>query len=318
MPRTRIVSAFLALAFSCSATHKPIAPIGNIAPIKAKRLEYCDLSWPEYFNQAYVDGECDSLLFTSLRGIGCNDIDIEAFQGAAGQWFRSPTHDCLETHGADSDISKDMLLGLANYLWWSRDEKNANALIEYGLKHYWVMGRSENVCVGFTKCLMPPELINNFYNIRSLIKTGAPYSGRFVDTIFGFMTRKPQKGFLAHLEVLHILLNGSLYGYVTQSEYTELKTQATREPHNALFQAAWHLYSDGDQTIATALLMDESHFPSHKLPTNKNYCSGYLYQRDEAPFNWQPCDNEREKHYGTDLIFAAAVLDGTYMRGERH
>lgn len=307
----------LVLLVSCTTVHKPF-PISKIpTAITNKRLTYCDLSWQSYFEKSFVDDECDSLLFTSLRGIGCNDIDIGNFEGAPGQWFRNPEHDCLARRESDSDISKDMLLGLATYLWWARDEKRTDDVIEYGLTHHWVMGKADGFCKRFTKCLMAPELIHNFYNMRSRMKSGKLYSKQLdyvADVVFGFITRAPQKGYLAHLEVLHILLNGSIYGYVTHSEYLELRALAAKQPHNALFQAAWHLYSDGDQSTATALLMDETKFPADAIPTNKNYCAHYLYERDEDQKDWVPCDRV-EPHSGTDLIFAASVIDQTYMRG---
>lgn len=312
------------LCLGCVRTYAPIANISSnddlIRQVNSKRAAYCNLSYGAYFDQGFVDGECDSLLFTSLRGIGCNDINIEEFEGNAGRWYRSPKHDCLETGRANSDISQDMMIGLLTYLYWSHDGYGISRLISYGEEHYWKMGNTFAYCyTGFMKCIMSSELINIAYNIKSKLYNNEPAPHNiawFLDNISS-STGFAHTDFRAHLQVLHILLNGSLYSGISGAEFEVLRKQAERQPNNALYQAAYHLYNDGDQHIAAKLLLDAKRFPADKLPTSDIYCVSYLYQRDEVPKDWEPCfGDKREEHYGTDLIFAAAVIDGTYMRGK--
>jgi hypothetical protein len=283
----------------------------------AKKQLYCELSKPAYEKVGYVHGRCDGLLFTALRGIGCGDVDIGTFQNAEGRWYRDPEHDCFIAdrpqveNGSDSSISKDMMVGAMNYLWWSKDLPKIDATIKYGKANNWVMGDAVDFETTSSKCLLSPGLVSLLFDMQENLSLGSISNTSQRTDVIPINT-----GFRAHLDVLHILLSGSVFGALTDSEVETLKKQAKRQPRNALFQAAYHLYTDGDQTIATELLMDESHFPNDKLPTNHdNHCTEYLYQRDDEPKDWSPCaDGKLEEYSGTDLAFAVSIIDGSFLK----
>jgi hypothetical protein len=119
------------------------------------------------------------------------------------------------------------------------------------------------------------------------------------------------KGYEAELSVSHILLRGLIYKGVSDFELKLLKAQVDREPRNAFYQAVYHKFTDGDQAAALAILFDESLFPADRLPTTEQYCTDYLWQRDNSPQDWAPCPEKNEVHSGTDFLFATAVITGT-------
>jgi hypothetical protein len=69
----------------------------------------------------------------------------------------------------------------------------------------------------------------------------------------------------------------------------------------------YNKYRDGNQQQAIDILLDESLFPSDRLPTARdNRCEEYLWQRDDDPKDWGPCDSDRV-HDGVDFLFAAYI-----------
>jgi hypothetical protein len=115
-------------------------------------------------------------------------------------------------------------------------------------------------------------------------------------------------GFEGHIQVLRILLSGRVYGGITITQTQILRDQAERQPRNALFQAARAKYGNGDYSKAVEILQDSVLFPDARLPTSSDRCEEYLWQRDDGA-DWLPCD-KASTHSGTDLIFAAKVIEG--------
>ena len=310
-----LLLCILTLFTSCKRDNKSQPPLAEkINAVTDKQALYCELSRPKYEKDLYVHSQCDGLLFTSLRGIGCGDVDVSVFQ-ELGRWYRDPSHDCFiadrAENGSDSSISKDMLVGVFNYLWWAKDSKAVDDTIKYGEAHDWVMGDAETDADLISKCLLSPGLINILYDMQDELDGGNLSSTRSTTDVIGRNT-----GFRAHLDVLHILLSGSLYSGLADSELETLKDQADREPYNALFQASYHTFSDGNQDVAADLLLNEQYFPSDRLPTSDHRCEEYLFQRDKDDSDWAPCPDQGKIHSGTDLIFAASVLNGGFLRGK--
>lgn len=296
------------LVAGCGRDHKPNYEKNPSQRLVEKKQDYCYLSRATVQANGYSVGRCDGLLFTSLRSVSCGDIDVANFEGEPGRWYRNPKHDCFIPgevgHGADSTISKDMMLGLAYNLWKTKNLAAINRTIDYGVKHSWVMGEAQDDLTTASKCLMSPNLISLYYDIQGKLN-GTKLTDGSGDA-FGINT-----GFRAHLDVISILLSGSVRGAITSGELATLKAQAERQPRNALFQAAYSRYTDGNQGKAEAILLNEAMFPHQKLPTTDNHCSDYLWSDDDEPKDWAPCPDRKETWEGFDLIVAAAVADGT-------
>lgn len=280
------------------------------AKIADKRAHYCDLSEAKFKERGWAVGECDGLLFTALRGIGCGN-DISAFEDTVepGKWYRDPKHACfipdkVGEQGSDSTISKDMYVGLSAFLAHKGDKETAARTVAFGEARNWIVGEAKDAITLASKCYIVPQLQNVFRKIAGQNKLADSS-----DDAIGVST-----GFRAHLDVLAILVRGKLDGKISNLDLAILKEQAKRQPRNALFQAAKARYDDGDYNQALEILGDESLFPEKSLPNNhQNYCTDYLFQRDEDDSDWKPCAQEQfSTHDGTDFIFASSIVSGLF------
>ena len=281
------------------------------AKITDKQKLYCELSQALVDSRGWAVSECDGLLFTALRSIGCGGPGVDKFESEVepGRFYRDPKHACfipdqVGGQGSDSTISKDMYVGLSAYLAHAKDSQRAARTVAYGDAHEWIVGEAKNAVVLFSKCLITPPLQNVFRKIAG--QKNVSLSNSDISGI--------SSGFRAHLDVLSILVRGKIDGSIDEFDLTILKEQARRQPHNALYQAAKARYDDGDYNTAMELLSDESKFPEKQLPNNhQNYCTQYLYERDEDEdeSDWQPCPSDKfSTHSGTDFIFAASIVGG--------
>jgi len=249
---------------------------------------------------------CDGLLFTCLgQAAGaCSDVRITSFEGEPGQWFRSPSHDCYPERSA-SDISKDMMMGLA--LWCSvyNAEKVAARTLRRALLRGGNMGRPAWL---LSRTWMSPSLMYLFW-ILSKKGRKPGILGRLILATGHVL---PQSGFPAHLQALSILILMRTEGGLNPISRKTLEKLAKNSPRNAMFAA---MLDRNNECLST--LMDTSLFPDDSLPSAANYSTEYLWQRtpSENPKDWLPEENEDGKmhsgttkmHTGIDFLIAAAI-----------
>jgi hypothetical protein len=274
----------------------------TLSEVRAERLDYLRLTRasldPDTFITMADGSHCDSLLFTSLyMAAGGEGVDLERAKGTDGLWYRHPRRDCAST------ISKDMYIGLFTYLWHQRGLGEVAGLIKTAEARNWVMGDGPA-----GEVIMTPNLAATLYELRYRLG-GADGLGRrlYNEQAEG----RNLTGYQAHLQVLHTLLRGSLMGGVTALQLNILRSHAERQPRNVLFLAAYHRFTDGDQ--AEALRLWPSFCPAGHLPTTAERCDDYLWQRDEAPSDWQACPKAPAPeltYTGVDCEVAAALLEG--------
>lgn len=242
---------------------------------------------------------CDSLLFTSLYQASGGAVTIErAINPRTGLFERHPAFDCTE-----STISKDMYIGLLVDLWQTKNLGAVKEIIKQGEKRGWVMGEGPA-----GKVVMTPMLMATLYEVRYRLGGGDSLQRHlYSDTFEG----QNLSGFEAHLQVQHILLRGSLVGGLSDAQLKLLKFHAERQPRNGLFQAAYHKYTDGDQTEALRRWFEFC--PTGHLPTTAERCDHYLWQRDDKPSDWAACPRapEPEETYpGVDCLVLSALIRG--------
>lgn len=250
-------------------------------------------------------GRCDSTLFSGLVAAVGAPINMEAARAGNGQWYRRSLAlpECYATGQSKSTISRDMLVGV---LWWGWRTKNLSAmeqLYRYGQDHDWIMGQGLA-----SRTLMSPGLRATLAEVIYRLGGTNHTVARSIPQFFS----EDNTDFPAHLDVLHILLRGELWGGITDSEREVIQAQVERNPLNPLFQYAWHRYTDGDQDVAITLLLDETYWPADGLPTGADRCTAWLPQRDQGP-DWAPCQNETdaaEVYSGGDLVFVAGLILG--------
>lgn len=276
----------LALVGCSGVKEKPASPVPE--SLAQKIALYKQLQPSRLDEYGWAGEKCDSALVTSLCLVagGCSAANIYDAEAEPGRWYRHKLHDCYDLGQSASDISKDMFAGLAFVL----DDAAKARVVAYGEANDWVMGRGP-----LSRTYLTPPL--------RWLYTGWPLT---ISTQDNWLPSPINTGYRAHLDVLSIILRAKAMGHKTSElELAYLKAQADRVPRNALFQAAYHKFKDGDQSVATGILLDETLFPATSLPTNANYCTDYLWSRDEA-HDWNPCEDGKKKD-ATDFLFAAWV-----------
>ena len=174
-------------------------------------------------------------------------------------------------------------------LYRAGDKQNLQEIYDYGKANGWVMGRGP-----YSRTLMTPSMV------------------AFLQELLGHFglemmptDNKVKQGYEKHLDVIHILTASFKRGGIFSADYETLRKYAEENPRNALFQAVYRRFKDGNQQPTIDILMDEALFPSDRLPTTADRCEEYLWQRDNGD-DWLPCDKGKT-HDGVDFLFAAWV-----------
>ncbi len=236
-------------------------------------------------------GGCDSLGFTALCKIagGCQDVDITQAESSSvpGRWYRNSSQTCFDEGKSASDISKDMFAMLLPYLYSTGDQVNLKEIYAYGKAKGWVMGRGPA-----SRTIMTPPMI---YMLQVMINKVEPVE-----------VTKIKAGYEKHLDVMSFYSQTLYKNGMDLTDYETLRKYAEESPRNALMQALYHKYKDGNQSAAIEILMNETLFPSDRLPQPKDRCEEYLWQRDDLPKDWAACGTIGI-HDGVDFLIAAFV-----------
>ena len=265
---------------------KPPTIVNSAIVAKANLYKSLHKSWAH-------GGGCDSLGFTALCKLsgGCTDANILEAESSSepGRWYRNASQKCFDEGKSASDISKDMFAMLLPYLYSTGDQTNLQEIYAYGKAKGWVMGRGP-----VSRTIITPPMI---YMLQLMINKVEPIE-----------PKKAKAGYEKHLDTISFYSQTLYKGAMDLTDYEVLRNYVEESPRNALMQALYHKYKDGNQAAAVAILMDEKLFPSDRLPTPKDRCEEYLWQRDEttAPNDWLPCDKEGS-HDGVDFLLAAFV-----------
>lgn len=290
------------LLVSCSKSEKKESPPAPDA-LLAKRDLYLSLQSQALNEHGYAHDKCDSLGFTALckAAGGCPDADLFASEDN-GRWYRSPEKDCFDKGESQSDFSKDMALMLFVQLYRNKDLPALARFKAYVDANRYVLGRPTDTAEGISRVIMSPGLILTMERLYKHLSgswsgTPIPAENQALPVI--------NRGFLAHLDVLKIWLDGELTGATDDVADFVLRSQVERQPKNAIFQAAYHAYRDGDQSKTVDVLLDESLFPSDRLPGSQDRCEEYLFQRDYGD-DWKPCE-KGETHDAVDFLVAGMI-----------
>ena len=219
---------------------------------------------------------------------GCDEVNIFDAEGDPGRWYRNPGKRCYDDGQSKSDISKDMFVMLLPYLYASGDKQNIQEIYDYGQKNGWAMGRGY-----LSRTLLTPPLI--FLLEQMLGRWG----------IESDIKETTKAGFEKHLDAIYLINKWMVNKSIDSLQLAQIKQYKDENPSNALMQAIYHKFTDGDQSDAIAILLDESLFPRDRLPTAKDRCEEYLWQRNYGD-DWKPCDSDKV-HDGVDYLVAAYV-----------
>jgi hypothetical protein len=272
------------LLVSCSK--KPEKKPQIVHPLVAQKAELYKSLQKGWAHQ----GGCDSLGFSSLclMAGGCSDVNIFDAEGEPGRWYRNPGKRCYDDGNSKSDISKDMFIMLWPHLYLKGDKAALQRIWDYGKSNNWVMGRGY-----ISRTFLTPPLV--------LVLNEMITSSVAIET----EDKQNKAGFEKHLDLIAIFTRGIMRGGISDVDYETLRVYSEESPNNALAKALYHKYKDGDQSETIAIFNNEKLFPADRLPSAKDRCEEYLWQRDPGS-DWEPCDSDKI-HDGVDFLFAAFV-----------
>lgn len=289
------------LTIGCGEHDEKESKASNLELLDAKRKIYLELSSATLDEDGWIlTKECDSLLHTSLYYFGGGSSDILKAQDEDGRFWRRPGRDCLAKGGSKSSLSRDMMLGAMIAIWKAKDLSTIEKAISY-VEKTGSMGEHDGSLDGRNRVSASPAFEALMYELRDQL--GGKYSSKQEIPQAYF----PQKGYQAHLQALNIALMGMMSGKISTIQRNTLASQVEDDPNNAVYQALFHKYEDGDQTKAVEILLREDLFPADRLPTSKDRCNAYLFMHGEKESDWGACD-KGETHPGHDLLFAAALI----------
>lgn len=249
----------------------------------------------------------DGLLFACLKHAAGIEVNWHAAEMEPGRYERHP--DLQFPGDSSSTMSKDHALGLLYCIWKDQDDDSLSRFIHYLEGNGWdLCGGRENASsesVWAARCKVSLTLKATMYEMRFRLG-GGDHPARIIPQVWDPWS----EDFETHLRVLHTILRGEMMGGINDLQVDFLWAKARDNPRNALYQAAYHRFMDGDQSYAYAALLDESLWPADKLPNGENFCSEYLYQRDEGSGEWQTCPDHKDPWPAIDWIFAAWVAQG--------
>lgn len=294
------------LLISCQSTTKhkeqptlPIEPTKD--ELLKKKFELYLKEQPkglDRYQWPTLKSPCDATGFLALckTAGGCEMANFFDGEKSPGEWQRNAEWNCVETGRSKTSISKDMLMMGFVYGLYGMEKAKAigyfNRLEEYGKENDWIMGYPSETIEDLSRVYMTPTMTLTLYNILQYLGVSkAPSEGY----------RRIPGGFQAHLRVLDILVKAKINNGIDAIQLADLKTLHDRDPQNALYQAVFHRFRDGDMTEVADILLDEKLFPSDRLPESRDRCESYLWQRDQGK-DWQPCD-EGLTHDAIDYLF---------------
>ncbi len=247
----------------------------------------------------YETTECDALLFNSLVAAGGVDINIPLARDVSGKWFRRPAKDCFATGHSQSEISRDMYIGLIFWAFLNERVDILEGIYQYGSANGWIMGEG-----AISRTLMTPGLQATLADAIFALGGADHEERKYPQAWYCCNTN-----FAAHLDVLHILLRGYINGGISDTMASVLAEQYNRDINNPLFAFAWAKYHTGDYTIALQLLDNDALWPKDRLPTSDNYCDSWPMQRDPNTDDWAPCPEEGKTHTGGGLVLLTELIE---------
>lgn len=287
---------FIFTLISCSYFEKDneVKETYNYKDTIRERYEHFKDIGTNYLHDGF-HGVGDAAIFTCIRNLAnASDVDVGSFH-INGKIVRHPIYkDETKKGPSATPTSRDMGLGAAIcvYALSLKDKDKAlehiEEIIKYGRDHtkfkVWnfcddndmdLYDIDDKTFVG--RCIFSPELSSLFYDLATSIGYDCDLrcqaSRKLIPQIPSNMT-----GFQRHLQAWSIFLKGRIDGSINDYQLSFLKKFRDAEPRNALYEAMYQSYKDGDMGRATELLWDDSLF---RKDGTVGFCSDYLFQRDE-------------------------------------
>ncbi len=258
----------------------------------------------------------DSMLFTCLHQYSTGiQVNLDQFFDKDGYPWRHPMlaldHSDFKKY-TDTNISKDMILGLMYCLISAPREVSIpimNRLIKTGEANLWDLCPKDLDITAEDRlgaCYMSLNATIEIYSVAHHIGADCSTECEITRNLTHYVFPNVE-GFRRHLAALSIGIEYLATNKIYQRDLDTLQAFAEAQPDNGLFVGMYHRFYDGDESVAAAILLDGGKFPGLGLPSTDEYCTDYLYQRDEDSADWEPC-LPHVRHNGIDFLFAATWL----------
>lgn len=262
--------------FNCGKKVKESEPQNNarVGELRGKyeeNLKIAQNTWNKETGWPDVS-DCDATLWAGLgKASGASFTQLELARQSDGKIHRRPNNPCFKDGvdlGAKSTISKDMLLGYVYGIWRSGNKEALDGLFEYGKSHNWIMGEPASD-VG--RVLLTPN------GIATLCRAMRSFGGSDkTECHLPVSFASGNEDYQEHLAVLGILLWGEVSGelgltdQIPKGGLETLTDIAYKHANDALFQAAYAQYTDGNYTRSVDLLLGDYSYPTY-VRGSENY-----------------------------------------------
>ena len=235
----------ISLLCSCGTKQKQSQPSSALDQAHSKGEFYISKITDDIYKE-----RCDKLTFKSLYGTAAYilegiEVDLSALDDN-GKWNR----DSAPCYPKDSvsGISFDGLVGVLHYILAHKDSKMLDQLISYGDSHGWIMGDGPKE---YTNAYV---LIPMIYNMKTHIS--------LVDSPITDIL----KGFKGHLLADYLWLEAEKDGSLGDADMEALKQLNLASPDDPMYSSLYHRFTDGDQSHALDILLNNAAFPGDVLP----------------------------------------------------
>ena len=330
-----------ALVFcSCSnpfaKDNEPVDPVNNtVEEISKQRSNYIREARSLLDGYGFVSngGDVgDSALFTCIAYAGgLTKINIRYLFKVMDKGLKPIRHPEISPKDAPTPISKDMFNGIMTCLYIygleNRDDAReiAEQVISFGRSNKYLSTWSFctdddkikykiNTIDFLGRCVMTPGAVKDFFRLAIWLGWKCDIGCKIT------MATSPDipndgKGYSRHLFMWGTWRNGKLEGGVNDLSLAQLKAAAEDEPNNALYQAIYATYSNGDMTKTGDALINKILYPREHLPTTENYCTHYLLQRDEKRLENLEVINGCIKYYDSNSKQRMKICSNDYVDG---
>lgn len=283
--------------------------------VQLKMDRYHDFRSHIGYKNGFVHPIQDSTFLTGLANIAGWGADMSMVQRDDGKVFRSWDHGCYDRGEClRAECSRDQILVFSMERFIAGDRGSLRKIIEYAIDHGLKMCRGTDL----GSIMISPSLL---ITIRAAYeKLGGnqhfeidqtPGGIGFDDGDSGYDIEFPALmlyDYTDHLSIIHDWFRALVYGGASDGERDTFRKKWEDQNRNAIAGALYHRYSDGEQDEVYEILLDESLFPSDRLPDERDRCAHYLWERDQNSSDWQPCDDpQTSPSPAVDFSIAAAI-----------
>lgn len=293
-----VVALYMALS-GCGYHEDAKSPEGESPSLAEKYELYLKLNYQLLESRSgWVTKGCDSLLFTGLRGTYA-PVDLTTAKLTPGRWTRRNLAwgDCWPD-GSDSQISRDMLLGLGHWILANGRPDLAQEVVDYADRYDGIMGAGD------------PWRTNIRKPLKATFRLLAGHEDS--STLWPIVVSGAEQGYTRHVAAWHLDLRGKLHGGLGDGYHWWIKEQAREQPQNPLYSFLKARYVTGNFAPVRKDLMNERFWPDGRLPSTKEVCEPWVIQRDRSDDAWEPCPKEKPDHSWTGsawLAIACRVLE---------